>query len=289
MALHTSFLTHARGRYLWVALLVALGSGIAYVVNDPVEPANGGTPLGYTLGTVGALLILWLAYLGKRKRNFVRGWGTVRGWVSAHVYLGTALLIVATLHTGFQFGMNIHTLAYVLMVLAIFSGIFGVFAYRAYPSARNDLKKQNSLDDLFHQIEELEAQLTRMAVNSPEDISSIIKSSIDRTEVGGGFFDQLLARDKSVVELEGAVRKNINQELALDYLLSRGKDLKGEELTALNDLIRVFNSRKGLLDAVRNDIKMLAVLQVWLYIHVPTTFALISALLAHIFSVFVYW
>ena len=120
-------------------------------------------------------------------------------------------------------------------------------------------------------------------------ISSIIKSSIDRTEVGGGFFDQLLARDKSVVELEGAVRKNINQELALDYLLSRGKDLKGEELTALNDLIRVFNSRKGLLDAVRNDIKMLAVLQVWLYIHVPTTFALISALLAHIFSVFVYW
>ena len=289
MALHTSFLTHAKGRYLWVAILLSIGSGIAYTVNDPIEPSNGGTVLGYTLGTIGALMILWLAYLGRRKRNFIKGWGTVRGWVSAHVYLGSALLIVATLHTGFQFGINIHTLAYALMVLVIASGIFGIYAYRAYPSARNDLKKTRSLDELFLQVEELDAQLIRMVNTSAEDIRHIVTSAIARTMVGGSFFDQLLARDGSVVELGGVVQKNSSQEVALDYLLGRSRELKGEELNALNDIIRTFNSRRGLLEAIRDDIRMLAVIQVWLYVHVPTTFALISALLAHVYAVFFYW
>ena len=289
MALHTSFLTHAKGRYLWVAILLSIGSGIAYTVNDPIEPSNGGTVLGYTLGTIGALMILWLAYLGRRKRNFIKGWGTVRGWVSAHVYLGSALLIVATLHTGFQFGINIHTLAYALMVLVIASGIFGIYAYRAYPSARNDLKKTRSLDELFLQVEELDAQLIRMVNTSAEDIRHIVTSAIARTMVGGSFFDQLLARDGSVVELGGVVQKNSSQEVALDYLLGRSRELKGEELNALNDIIRTFNSRRGLLEAIRDDIRMLAVIQVWLYVHVPATFALISALLAHVYAVFFYW
>ena len=289
MALHTSFLAHARGRYLWVALMLSIGSGIAYVVNDPIEPHNGGTILGYTLGTIGALMILWLAYLGRRKRNFIKGWGTVRGWVSAHVYLGSALLVVATLHTGFQFGMNIHTLAYALMVLVIFSGVFGVFAYRTYPSARNDLKKTRSLDELFLKVEELDTQLIRMLNNSAEDIRHLVTSAIARTVVGGSFFDQLLARDGSVIELKGVVQKNASQEVALDYLMNRSRELKGEELNALKDVIRTFNSRRGVLDAIRGDIRMLAVIQVWLYLHVPATFALISALLAHVYAVFFYW
>ena len=289
MALHTSFLAHARGRYLWVALMLSIGSGIAYVVNDPIEPHNGGTILGYTLGTIGALMILWLAYLGRRKRNFIKGWGTVRGWVSAHVYLGSALLVVATLHTGFQFGMNIHTLAYALMVLVIFSGVFGVFAYRTYPSARNDLKKTRSLDELFLKVEELDTQLIRMLNNSAEDIRHLVTSAIARTVVGGSFLDQLLARDGSVIELKGVLQKNASQEVALDYLMNRSRELKGEELNALKDVIRTFNSRRGVLDAIRGDIRMLAVIQVWLYLHVPATFGLISALLAHVYAVFFYW
>jgi hypothetical protein len=32
-----------------------------------------------------------------------------------------------------------------------------------------------------------------------------------------------------------------------------------------------------------------ALLEVWLYVHVPATFALLAALTAHIISVFYYW
>ena len=101
---HTSFLSHDRFKFLWVALGLGFLSGLLYIFHDPKEPPNGGTWLGYGLGTVGAVLILWLTYLGRRKRNFLKGSGTVKGWVSAHVYLGAALLIVGHCTQVFSLG-----------------------------------------------------------------------------------------------------------------------------------------------------------------------------------------
>ena len=58
-------------------------------------------------------LIVWLAMLGIRKRAITRGRWSLKAWTSAHVYLGLALIVIGTLHTGFQFGWNVHTVAYV--------------------------------------------------------------------------------------------------------------------------------------------------------------------------------
>jgi len=55
------------------------------------------TWLGYTLGSIGALLILWLMFFGYRKRTYNNNVGTLRGRLSAHVYLGTCLIFLATL------------------------------------------------------------------------------------------------------------------------------------------------------------------------------------------------
>lgn len=287
--MHISFLTHAGARYFWFSLLLVLVCSLAYIFNEPTEPPNGGTPLGYTLGTIGALMIVWLAYLGRRKRNYAKGWGTVRGWVSAHVYFGVALLVVATLHTGFQFDFNIHTLAFVLMVLVIVSGLFGVFAYRTYPTARNDIKRTKSLDEIFLQVEELDAQLIRMVNTASPEVRNVVTSAIERTVVGGGFFAQLFALDRSVVDVNGEVVRNVNQDKALDHLLTLARDVQGDALNQLSEIIRTFNTRKGLLTVIRQDIRMHAIIQVWLFFHIPLTFALIAGLLAHIYAVFIYW
>ena len=131
--MHESLLAFRKRRYLWVALLLVASSIAAYWYHDPQEPPNGGTVLGYTLGTLGALLILWLAWFGVRKRSYASTLGTVQGWLSAHIYLGLALIVVVLLHAGFQFGSNVHTLAFVLMMLVILSGVFGVVVYLRYP------------------------------------------------------------------------------------------------------------------------------------------------------------
>ena len=47
--------------------------------------------------------------------------------------------------------------------------------------------------------------------------------------------------------------------------------------------------KEGILNRVRRHLRIKALLEVWLYVHVPVTFALIAALSAHIVSVFFYW
>ncbi|MDP4746133.1 MAG: hypothetical protein NWS22_15010 [Porticoccaceae bacterium] len=287
--MHISFLNHANGRYFWVAIALVGASIVAYLLQEPHQTPNGGTWLGYTLGTMGALLILWLIYLGRRKRNFAAGWGTVRGWVSAHVYLGTSLLVVATLHTGFQFGINVHTLAYVLMCVVIVSGLYGVWAYRTYPEARNELKRSQTLDDIFLQLEDIDGQLKRDVSALAADIRGVVSSAIDRTEIGGGMYAQLAGVDSSKVMIDGNVYPNTDQVRVVAWLVQRLSLAEGSETGKLSAVVRSYGARQKLLQVIRSDIRFQALQEAWLYLHVPLSIALLAALLTHIVSVFIYW
>jgi len=77
------FLTYAKGRYLKLTLWLVALTLLVYIFHQPGQPANGGTWYGYTLGTISAVLILWLMYFGRRKRDYHSTLGTVKGWLSA--------------------------------------------------------------------------------------------------------------------------------------------------------------------------------------------------------------
>ena len=51
----------------------------------------------------------------------------------------------------------------------------------------------------------------------------------------------------------------------------------------------LLGKRKSQLDQIRRHLRIRALLEVWLYIHIPVTIALLAALTAHIVSVFYYW
>ena len=73
MASHDGFLKHAGFRWLKISSAIMLICIVSYLFVDVSPRHNGGSWYGYTLGTIGALLILWLTMLGVRKRAMTRG------------------------------------------------------------------------------------------------------------------------------------------------------------------------------------------------------------------------
>jgi len=47
--------------------------------------------------------------------------------------------------------------------------------------------------------------------------------------------------------------------------------------------------KSTLIDRVRRDLRYRAVMEIWLYAHVPLSFALLAAVIAHVVSVFYFW
>ena len=280
-----SILAFKRRRYLKLALWLCVFAIAAYVLHEPpvayIKP-YGGTWLGYTLGTVAALLIVWLMLLGVRKRRYRSTLGSLQGWTSAHVYIGTSLLVIATLHSAFEFGWNIHTLAYALMVTVILSGFFGVFAYLRYPAMMTNNRGGDNLETLLLKISDLDRKCRRTALDLPDEINLIVMKATRMPA-------RELGVDNSFRRQISAINRYCPTRAACEALIRAGSKLSPAQALINGQLLSEMTRKSVLTDRVRRDVRYRALMQVWLYVHVPLSFALLAALIAHIVSVFYYW
>ena len=275
---HEGFLAHKRYRYFKLAALMSVAAVIVYVVADFRPRANGGSWYGYGLGIISALLIIWLAMLGVRKRAITPGRWSLKGWTSAHVYLGLSLLVLATLHTGFQFGWNVHTLAYGLMVAVIASGAFGIYYYAVIPRRMSDNRAETSQREMIDEIAALDRDLLKTAQPLDQDYVREVKRAVRKTRITGG----LLTR------LSGTVR-NCRTAAALRKLRNLTEKAPADQQAALSETISTLERKSAMLERARRHIQYRTLLELWLYVHVPLSIALLAALTAHIVSVFFYW
>jgi len=273
---HEGFLRHARFRWLKIASVICLIAVIGYIGADVKPRPNGGSWYGYTLGTIGALLIVWLTLLGYRKRHMTRGAWSLKAWTSAHVYLGLSLIVIATLHTGFQFGWNVHTLAYVLMMLVIFSGIFGISAYATLPQALSNNRGELTQGQMLDALRAIDRQLHEAAQPLDRHYADLVLAALEQDPFAGG----LLAR------LGGSYRHCATRAAVDGFNRASLAESNDPVIQRIESLLQ---RRMSQLDRMRRHMRIRGLLEVWLYVHVPVTFALLAALTAHIISVFYYW
>ncbi|HET9652259.1 MAG TPA: hypothetical protein VFP36_08710 [Usitatibacter sp.] len=275
---HYSILEYAGFRWLKGALLLCALAAVAYLWHDPPLKPYGGTWLGYTLGTIGALLILWLLWFGVRKRRYRSTSSSVQGWLSAHVYLGTALVVVTTLHTGFELGWNIHTLAYLLMLAVVASGFYGVFVYLNVPKAITANLGEDTLDALVLQLGDIDRKLRAAGLSVPDELMALVNASVSGTCLGGSLRRIVTGRD-AACPTAAAIRQ----------WPERARQLTGDAARAAKDAYALLLQKNAILERARRDLAFRARLEGWLYVHVPLAIALLAALTAHIVSVFIYW
>ena len=275
---HYSILEYARFRWFKAAVVLSLLATAAYLWHDPPIKPYGGTWLGYTLGTIGAILILWLLYYGVRKRRYRSNVGTVQGWLSAHVYLGTALVVIVTLHTGFELGGNVHTLAYLLMLAVVFSGFYGVFVYLRVPRAMTENMGEDSLDAVILRVGDMDRDMRARAMGLPDDLLALIDRSVNETRLGGSFWRLITGVDRGCPTAH-----------AVRVWPGIARRLTGDSARVDKEVYALLLQKHQMLERARRDLKHKAILDLWLYFHVPLAFMLLAALTVHVVSVFIYW
>lgn len=275
---HRTFLEYARYGHLKLAAALVALSLLAYLLVRPSTGHYGGTWLGYTLGTVGALIVLLLLWLGVRKRQYASAQGSLIGWLSAHVYLGIGLVVIVTLHAGFELGWNVHGLAYVLMLAVVGSGIYGVIAYLRLPRRMTDNLGEDTLDTLMLKIADLDRDARRVALELPNEINALVLASSQETRVGGGLRQQLRRQHPDCPTTK-----------ALAQVMALGARVPDDQAQAHRSLCELLVRKQALLGRARRDVAYRARMQLWLYLHVPLSIALLAALLAHVLAVFFYW
>ena len=274
---HRTILEYRDYRYLKLAVLVVLAVIFVYGWYKYPLGHYGGSPLGYTLGTIGALLILWLMWLGVQKRRY-RTTGNIKGWLSAHVYLGASLVIIVTLHAGFQVGWNVHTLAYVLMMIVIASGFYGVYTYLRFPVLMTENLAEDTLESLTLKIADIDRETRRLALGMSDEVNRAVLASIQETHIGGGVYAQLRAKVS-----------DCPTTAAVKLIRARSGTVKGDDARKHQDLYGMMLRKERLVARARADIRYKAIMDIWLFFHVPLSVALIAALVAHIVAVFFYW
>ena len=288
MNIQTSFL--ANRFWFWTGVLLSLIALGAYIGYAPPSGRDGSTIVGYGLGGFSALIVLYLSWLGVRKRRFASSKGRRRDVVSAHVFLGLTLIVTATLHSGFEFEWSIHTLTYVLLLIVIGSGIWGITAYAGLPDkmSRNlsemivekkrfDMSEAEQLD---LDMEELSTRLERSLQFLPDDFRPPIQRSLDKTKIGGGLFAILSGSSRGCATARAAVE--------VRSLIDKG-DFDADVRRRLTEVMGDLARKREVAACLRRDARYRALLKIWLWLHIPLTSALLVALIAHVTLVFFYW
>lgn len=279
---HEGFLTHRN--LFWGKLSAALAAVlIGLYIFVPLPGTHFGSSwLGYTLGTIGALLILWLTMLGMRKRAITPGRWSLKGWTSAHVYLGLCLTVIGTLHSGFHLGWNVHTLAWALMLIVIGSGIFGIWVYATLPRAlsanRYDEEGAITEKQMIEALRSLDRQIHDAAQPLDAETATLVGKSLDEDPFAGSFWNRTTGKYPNCTTRSTAAE--------LRRIRTYRPRIASDPLDKVDALL---TRKEAMLGRMRRHLKLKSWLQAWLYVHVPVTFALIAALSAHIVSVFFYW
>lgn len=274
-----TYLSYRNFMWLWICLAATGVMWALYAWHEPVGGPSGGSWLGYTYGVIATAGIAYLMYYGIRKRTFYAKYTTLRGTLAAHVWIGIALLFIVPLHCAFSFGLNVHTLAYALMALVIFSGIWGVVMYAEQPMELRSQRGGGTPKQLLEQVKALS-----------DEINELLGGTTETTLKSDAFVKMLSQIDFSFQpSLSKSLRhrspKPIDRK-GIAKLLARLPEKEQEDGLKLIGLV---NRKRELVCRLQDEARAQTWVRAWLYLHLPISLALVVALLIHILSVFYYW
>ncbi|MDB6151741.1 MAG: hypothetical protein JWL90_194 [Chthoniobacteraceae bacterium] len=259
----------------------------------PARRTFGGTPLGLVFGTIAFLIFLFASALGIRKKK--RSWkiGNVQLWLKAHIWLTVLTIPLVLYHCGFHLGGMHSSVLFILYSFVMGSGFFGLALQQFMPRL---MKERLAREVVFEQIPFVRARIFESALELLRDVRAASRSELEKPLLAGAALAHpgaepqgavvVLDEDPSIVMLTDFLDRE-----CLPYLRSaNGKGSQLADQKKATDSFRLlrlsvterWQSQVNDMEVWCEDRRLMDLqltmhhwLHGWLFIHVPTSFALL--------------
>ena len=136
-----------------VSLAIFALSAVVYVFYALTSPQGprGGSTIGLVFGSIGFAFMLFAAFLGARKRVPTWRIGRAQAWMRGHLWLGFLALPMILFHGGFHFGGTLTRVLMCLLIITVFSGVFGAALQHYVPRVMTfDVPLETIYDEIAH-------------------------------------------------------------------------------------------------------------------------------------------
>jgi hypothetical protein len=271
MLLRTAASARWRRRAFWVFLLL-VGTYVYY--DRRTAFTHGGSPGGIAYGVLGTLAILILLYFGVRKRSYRSTWGTLEGWLQCHLYLGLLAAVLILFHTGFRFHDKVAMAAFIVLLVVVASGFWGAVVYTGVPRRLTEVEGDLAPAALAEQLEQIGRTMARLATGRSAPFQKVCS---------GLLAEMVPERLAGWKLLFGGGRKG--GDAATPWAAELARVPAGEQ-DELRQLLVLARQRRELHQRLLAQQRYRNQLEVWLYLHLPLSIALVALVVAHLIAVF---
>ncbi|HSJ79201.1 MAG TPA: hypothetical protein VK913_10760, partial [Erythrobacter sp.] len=150
------------------------------------------------------------------------------------------------------------------------TGIYGVVVYATLPASLSANRREMTRAQMLEALTAIDRQLESAAQPLGRDEADLVIAALEQDTFHGGALARLTGRYPRC-----ATRRAL-------------RSMHGGSETAAR-VQALLERRRDQLAQIRGALRIRALLEVWLFVHIPLTIALIAALTAHVISVFYYW
>jgi len=171
------------------ASAILVSSAVVYVLyafESPQGP-RGGSTIGLTFGATGFGFMIFAALLGARKRVPTWRVGRAQAWMRGHLWLGFLALPMILFHGGFHFGGPLTRVLMWLLMITVFSGVFGAALQHYVPRV---MTSDVPLETIYDEIDRVRSLLREEADRAVESLCGSLglsKTSGEEGQRAGGF------------------------------------------------------------------------------------------------------